>query len=111
MAESFLRYLYGNRYEVYSAGAEPSEINPYAIRVMAEIGIDIPHYYAKSVEQFRETKFDYVVTVCDHAKETYPFFPEAKKYLHKGFHDPSDLNGEEDEVLNSFRRLRTEMKD
>ena len=94
MAEGLLNALYGDRYEAYSAGTQPTEVNPYAIKVMAEMGIDISKHRSKSVEEFRGKKFDYVVTVCDHAKETCPFFPGGEKYLHQGFKDPSDLRGE-----------------
>jgi len=69
MAEAFLRKLYGDRYEAYSAGSEPTEINLYIIRAMEEIGVDISKQYSKSLEEFRGERFDYVVTVCDHVKE------------------------------------------
>ena len=72
MPEALLRALYGDRYEAYSAGTEPSWLHRYAIKVMAEIGIDLSPHRCKSVEAFRGREFDYVVTVCDHAKETHP---------------------------------------
>lgn len=110
MAEGLLRSLYGNYYEAYSAGTESSNINSYATRVMAEIGIDISMQHSKSIEKFRGMKFDYVVTVCDHAKEVCPFFPNAKKYLHKNFHEPS-LEGSEREKIKFFRSIRNEIKE
>lgn len=110
MAEGLLRSLYGNYYEAYSAGTEPSNINSYATRVMAEIGIDISMQHSKSIEKFRGMEFDYVVTVCDHAKEVCPFFPNAKKYLHKNFHEPS-LEGSEREKIKFFRSIRNEIKE
>lgn len=111
MAEGLLMALYGGRYEAHSAGTEPSSINPYAVKVMAEIGIDISTYRSKSVEEFRGTKFDYVVTVCDHAKETCPFFLGGKKYIHKGFEKPSEFKGEYGEIMAGFRRIRDEIKE
>lgn len=111
MAESLLRILYGNHYDAYSAGIEPSGVNPFAIKVMAELGIDISTHYSKNVENFRGMEFDYVVTVCDHAKETCPFFPGGKKFLHQGFEDPSMCTGTEEEILICFRRIREEIRD
>lgn len=111
MAEGILRALYSDRYEVYSAGIQPSKINPYAIKVMAEIGINISDQRSKSIDEFRDMMFDYVITVCDHAKETCPFFPNGRKYLHQGFPDPSDFEGTEEEKLKIFRQVRDEIKD
>lgn len=110
MAEGFLNALYGDRYEGLSAGIEPTQINPYAVKVMAEIGVDISMHRSKSIEDFRGKNFNYVVTVCDHAKEICPFFP-GKNILHKGFEDPSDFKGTEDEILKEVRRVRDEIKD
>jgi len=98
MAEGFLNTLYGDRYEGFSAGIEPTQVNPHAVEVMAEIGIDISTHHSKSIEDFRGKTFNYVVTVCNHARETCPFFP-GEKILHKGFEDPSDSIGPEDEIL------------
>jgi len=110
MAEGFLNALHGDRYKGFSAGIEPTQVNPYAVRVMAEIGIDISSHRSKSIEDFRGKNFNFVVTVCNHAKETCPFFP-GEKILHKGFEDPSDFKGTEDEVLKEVRRLRDQIKD
>jgi len=110
MAEGFLRHLYGNHYESYSAGLEVTEVNPYAIKVMGELGIDISGQRSKSIEEFRGMVFDYVVTVCDSAREKCPFFP-GKKVIHKGFEDPASFTGEEDQVLEVFRRVRDEIRD
>ncbi len=93
MAEGLLNALYGNKYKAYSAGTKPSTVNPYAINAMAEIGIDISKNRSKSIDEFQGMKFDYVITVCDNAKETCPFFPGGEEYLHKSFDDPSDFNG------------------
>ena len=110
MAEGLLRALYGNRYEVFSAGTEPGRVSPYAIKVMAEIGIDIGAHRAKSLQEFLNQKFDYVVTVCDHAKESCPYFPGGKKILHQSFEDPSSLTGIEEEIMAGFRRIRDEIR-
>jgi arsenate reductase len=111
IAESLLNTLYGECYEAYSAGTQPTRLNPYTIKAMSEIGINISEYRSKSIEEFRGEEFDYVVTVCDNAKETCPFFPGGRKYFHQGFKDPSELKGDEDMVLAEFRRLRDEIKD
>ncbi len=109
MAEGLMRALFGDKFESYSAGTVATRVNPLAIKVMAEIGIDISHHRSKSVEEFRGWEFDYVVTVCDQAKESCPFFPGARKYLHKGFEDPSQYEG--DEAIQKFREVRDEIKE
>ena len=111
MAEGFINGLIDDRYEAWSAGTEPSEVNPYAIKVMEEIGINISSHYAKSVGEFLEMEFDYVVTVCDHAKGTCPFLPGGKEVFHKGFEDPAAFKGNEEEKVATFRRIRDEIKD
>ena len=103
--------LHGDKYEAYSAGIEPAKVNPYAIKVMAEMEIDISKHRSKSIEEFRGKNFEYVATVCDHAKETCPFFPEGEVFFHKGFLDPAEFKGTEDEVLTEVRRVRDEIKD
>ncbi len=108
MAEGLLRHLYGDKYEVASAGTLPGEVNPYAVAVMKEIGIDISRHRSKSVEEFRGKTFDIVVTVCDHARETCPFFP-GKRVLHRGFEDPSRARGTPEEILQKFREVRDEI--
>ena len=110
MAEGLLRSLYGDRYEAYSAGTHPSGVSPHAVLVMREVGIDVSAHASKSIDAFRGTEFDWVVTVCDDAKESCPWFPGAKRYLHQGFHDPSDFAGSEDEGLAGFRRARDEIR-
>jgi len=110
MAEGFLNALHGDRYESYSAGIEPTKVNPYAVKVMAEAGIDISKQRSKSIEEFRGRIFDYVVTVCDDAKEACPFFP-GDKILHRGFRDPSRFKGADDEILKKVRRVRDEIRD
>ena len=110
MAEGFLNAFYGDRFEGYSAGVEPSEVNPNVIKAMADVGIDLSKHRSKSIEEFRGKIFNYVVTVCDHAKEICPFFP-GEKILHKSFDDPSEFKGSEEEILSKTRRVRNEIRD
>ena len=110
MAEGLLNALHGTEYEGYSAGLEPTKVSPYAIKAMQELGIDISTHRSKSVEEFRGKRFDYVVTVCNQAKEACPFFP-GEKVLHKGFEDPSTFKGTEDEISEEVRRVRDKIKD
>jgi len=111
MAEGLLRAFHGDRYEAWSAGAEPRDVSPYAVKVMAEIGIDIGNQRSKHLDEVRETTFHRVVTVCDKAKEACPFFPGATKMIHKSFEDPSAFAGGEEDVLAGFRRVRDQIKD
>jgi arsenate reductase len=110
MAEGFLNAICGDRFEGSSAGIEPTKVNPYVVKAMAEIGIDISQHRSKSLEEFRGGHFDYVVTVCDHAKEVCPFFP-GDKILHRSFEDPSEFKGTEDEILEQVRRVRAEIRE
>ena len=110
MAEAFLNKLYGDKYEAYSAGIEPKEINPYVVKAMAEIGIDISKQRSKSIKEFWGQNFDYVVTVCDNAKENCPFFP-GEKIIHKSFEDPSEFRGSEEEIMKKVRQVRDEIKE
>jgi arsenate reductase len=109
MAEGILNSLYGDRYNAHSAGTQPTVVNPYAIKTMAEINIDISHHKSKGIEEFRNASFDYVVTVCDRAKETCPFFPGAKEYIHKGFEDPSKVTSSPTKAPAVFKRLRDDI--
>jgi arsenate reductase len=112
MAEGFLK-SFDSKLEVYSAGTKPAErVNPKAIQVMQEMGIDISKNYPKDVEQFVNESFDYVITVCDNAKETCPVFTgKVGQQLHIGFEDPAEATGTEEEVLAVFRRVRDEIKE
>ena len=109
MAEGFLRHLGGDRFEVFSAGTEPGFLHPLAIRVMAELGIDISKQFSKSLDRFLGEAFDFVITVCDQARETCPVFPRAARQLHWSFPDPSAVEGSEKERLEVFRRVRDEI--
>ena len=95
MTEGFLNALYGDRYKSYSADMEATSVNPYVVKVMAEIGVDISKQRSKSIEEFRGSDFDYVVTVSDHAKEECPFFP-GDTHLHKSFDDPLHIQRHQD---------------
>ncbi len=111
MAEGFLNHLYGEYYEAYSAGTTPSKVNPYAIKVMEEVGIDISTHYSKRLDDFINKPFDYVITVCDKAKQTCPYFPGGKSLLHKSFEDPAQAKGIEADIISVFRKVRDEIKD
>lgn len=110
MAEAFLKAAAGDRYDALSAGTEPRPVNPRVIAVMGEAGIDISANRSKNVDEFLDQKFDQVVTLCDSAKESCPFFPGAKSYLHQEFTDPSSCAGSETEILDCVRRIRDEIK-
>jgi len=111
MAEGFLK-SFDSKMEVYSAGTEPAlQVNPIAIKVMAEMGIDISQSKPKMVNQFLTDKWNYVITVCDNANETCPVFTgEVAHRLHIGFDDPSNTKGSNDFILSEFRRVRDEIK-
>jgi arsenate reductase len=111
MAEGMLDFFAGERYKARSAGTEPSSINPMAIRVMREIGIDISGHRAKGLDEFAGSKFDLVVTVCDAAKEACPFFPGARELMHRSFADPSGAQGTESERLEVFRLVRDQIRE
>ena len=110
IAEGLMNTFFGDDYTAVSAGTESTQVNPYAIKVMKEAGIDVASHHSKSVDSFLDQDFDYVVTVCDHANETCPFFPGGKKRVHKGFQDPSAIEGTEEEKLTGFRRIRDEIR-
>jgi arsenate reductase len=127
MAEGLLRHLYGEKYEVFSAGANPTQVNPFAIRVMAEIGIDISGHFSKSIEEFRDKEIDLVVSVCRSSPKlmcslcSSPIvmgrpeiinttIPGAKHYLHHGFNDPSEVEGSDEEKTMAFRRSRDDIR-
>lgn len=109
MAEGILRHLYGDRYEAFSAGIIETKVHPLAIQVLKEIGIDISHHTSKTIDEFKDMAFEYVVTVCDHARETCPFFP-GKTIIHQSFDDPGQITTSSEEMLFSFRAVRDEIK-
>ncbi len=113
MAEGWTRYLWGDKIDVYSAGIETHGLNPNALKLMAEAGVDISGYKSKNVNDLLHIPFDYVITVCDHAFEKCPYFPGKVKVLHVGFDDPSRLATDaktEEEALDHYRRSRDEIK-
>jgi arsenate reductase len=110
MAEGLLRHDAGERYDVESAGTQPSSVRPEAIAVMQELGIDLSTHRSKHVDEFQGQTFDYVITVCDHAKETCPVFFGAVKRLHHSFEDPAALKGTAAKRLAVFRRVRDELR-
>jgi arsenate reductase len=111
MAEGFLK-SFDSELEVFSAGVNPATVvSSKAVKVMAELGIDISANYPKNVDRFIDDEFDYVITVCDHANETCPVFTgKVKNRLHIGFEDPAEAKGTEEEVLAFYRKVRDEIK-
>jgi arsenate reductase len=109
MAEAFLNRLCGDKYEAKSAGVTPTQVNPYVAKVMAEIGVDLSTHRSKRIMEFQGKTFDYVVTVCDAAREACPFFP-GEKEMHQSFPDPSAFKGSEEEILPKVRAVRDKIK-
>ena len=110
MAEGLLRHDAGNVYEVFSAGTKPSHVRPEAVAVMREVGIDISGHRSKSVDEFAGQDFDYLITVCDNAKESCPVFPAKTKRVHWSIEDPAAVQGSQGEALTAFRRARDELR-
>jgi arsenate reductase (thioredoxin) len=110
MAGRFLKSLYGEHYDVYSAGTNPNIVNPYAVKVLEELSVDISENRSKSLKEFEGLEFDFVVTVCGGGSEVCPFFPGGKNYLHESFEDPTAVDGTEYEKTVAFRRIRDEIK-
>lgn len=112
MAEGFCRALKGEVIECASAGIETHGLNPHAVTVMHEVGVDISGHHSKTVEALGDREFDYVITVCDHASETCPFFPARTAVVHRGFDDPPKLAADAatpEEALDHYRRVRDEI--
>ncbi len=110
MAEGLLRHDGGGSFEVFSAGTNPTQVRPETIAAMREAGIDISGHRSKSVDEFAGQTFDYVITVCDNAKETCPVFPARTKRIHWSVEDPAAVEGSEYERLAAFRRIRDELR-
>ena len=110
MAEGWARHLAGDRLEVWSAGTSPHGLDLRAVRVMAEAGVDISGQRSKHVDEVCRIPFDYVVTVCDRARDACPVFPGKARVLHAGFEDPAAAQGTEEEVLAVFRRVRDALR-
>jgi arsenate reductase len=111
MAEGWLRHLAGDRFEVVSAGTHPVGLNPYAVTVMGEAGVDISNHVSERVDPYLEQRFDYVITVCDNAQEACPVFPGASSKLHWNFDDPAKATGTYEQQLIVFRKTRDEVAD
>lgn len=109
MAEGLLKHMAGERFEVHSAGTEPSSVRPEAIAVMKEIGIDISGNRSKHVDEFDGQPFDYVLTVCDNAARNCPVWPGRARRIHHGFEDPASVPGAPEERLAAFRRVRDQI--
>ena len=110
MAEGLMRHLRGNECDVYSAGTEPKGIHPLATEAMKEMGIDISDQRSKCLDEYGETSFDYIVTLCDSAATTCPVFPGEGERIHHCFPDPAAATGSEEEKLDMFRKVRNELK-
>jgi arsenate reductase len=110
MAEGFAKYYFPHLFEVFSAGTKPEKLNPIAVKVMKEIGIDISKQYSKNVKQLMDIDFDYVITLCGDAKENCPIFPKKTKNYHQGFKDPAKAKGSDEEIINVYRTVRDEIK-
>lgn len=110
IAEGYLRYFAKDKAEVYSAGIETHGVNPNAIAVMKEDGIDISHHTSNHMNEYRDMDFDFVITVCDNAKERCPFFPTTAKKFHHNFPDPAKAKGTEEERMQEFRKVREMIK-
>ena len=110
MAEGYLKKFAGSDAEVYSAGVETHGLNPRAVQVMNEDGVDISHHTSNNISEYRDINFDYVITVCDSAKERCPVFPSTAKQFHYDFPDPAKAKGTEEEILSEFRKVREQIK-
>jgi len=110
MAEGLLRHDAGAAIKVFSAGTKPTQVRPEAVAVMREAGIDISGQRSKSVDEFEGQDFNYVITVCDNAKQSCPVFPAKTKRIHWSIEDPAAVQGSEEEILAAFRRIRDELR-
>ena len=111
MAEGLLRHLASDRFEVFSAGVKPTDVNPLSVKVMKEIGIDISKQRSKSIDDLSDQSFDYIVTLCDSARQSCPVFPGNSISIHWDIEDPAQAKGTEKEKINVFRKIRGQIKD
>ncbi len=114
MAEGWARHIKGGEINAYSAGTKIQEINPHAVKVMSEAGVDISHYRSKHIDELKNITFDYIIMVCQHLQESCPLLPFRAKIIYKGFDDPPKLARKAnslEEILVHFRRVRDEIKD
>jgi arsenate reductase (thioredoxin) len=110
IAEGYLRFFAANKAEIYSAGVETHGVNPRAIATMKEEGIDISQHTSNNIEEYRNIDFDFIITVCDHAKERCPFLPSNAIRFHYNFPDPAKATGTEEEIVEEFRVVRGMIK-
>ncbi len=110
MAEGIIHHDLGDRYQAFSAGTEATRVNPLAIQVLAELGIDISRHFSKTIDEFAGQQFDQVITLCGSASEQCPLFIGGVRRVHIGFDDPSRLKGSDEEVLPEYRRVRDEIR-
>lgn len=110
IAEGYLRHFAGDRAQIYSAGVETHGVNPRAVAVMAEDGIDLSGHTSNHVNEYVNIPFDHVITVCDHAQERCPIFPGQAQRWHHNFPDPAKATGSEEEIMDEFRRVRAMIK-
>ena len=106
MAHGFLNKYCIDKAEIYSAGVEVHGLNPVAVTVMAESGIDISTHTSNHIEEYRNIKFDYMITVCDHARKTCPYFPSNAKKIHQNFQDPANARGTHEQIIFEYRKVR-----
>lgn len=111
IAEGYLRHFANGNAEVYSAGVETHGVNPKAIAIMQEDGIDISNHTSNNIDEYFDIDFDFVITVCDNAKERCPFFPTKAKKFHHNFSDPSKATGTDEEINEQFREVRQQIKE
>lgn len=111
IAHGYLQNMLGDKAEVYSAGVETHGVNPRAISIMKEDGIDISSHTSNHIDEYAGIDFDYVITVCDHAKESCPIFPSSAQQLHHNFPDPAKATGSEEEIMQVFREVRKMIKE
>lgn len=111
IAEGYLRHFAGEKAEIYSAGIETHGVNPKAVATMKNDGIDISNHTSNNIDQYRNVDFDFVITVCDNAKERCPFFPTKAQKFHYNFPDPAKAIGTDEEIAEEFRKVRKQIKD
>ncbi|MCJ7494570.1 MAG: arsenate reductase ArsC [Deltaproteobacteria bacterium] len=111
MAEGLVNHDLAGEFQAFSAGTDPSDVHPVAVAVMGELGIDISHHRSKSMDEFANEKFDYVITLCDQANESCPVFFGGTQRLHMGFDNPAAVPGSEAEKLSAFRKVRDQIRE
>ena len=111
IAEGYLRHFANGNAEIYSAGVETHGVNPKAIAIMQEDGIDISDHTSNNIDEYYDIDFDFVITVCDNAKERCPFFPTKAKKFHHNFSDPAKAKGTDEEINEQFRQVRQQIKE